>query len=134
MVSDTIGYPGITQADLVMPVVPVRAAVLILAFALATLPALAQSPLPVKYECQDPSGFEVLAWITVTGTHYSLQSQMQVSGDGTLAYQEGGDGVVVLSGPLVADFGLLGAKPTAQGVLTFVDERGPVMICRQQQD
>jgi hypothetical protein len=105
----------------------------LLLFVLAPLPAVAQSPLPVKYECEDPSGFEVLAWITVTGEHYSLQSQMQVSGDGTLAYQEGGDGVVVLSGPLVADFGLLGAKPTAQGVLTFVDERGPVMICHQQQ-
>lgn len=117
-----------------MPVFPLRTAVSILALALTSLPVLAQSPLPVKYECEDTEGFEVLAWITVTGTHYSLQSQMQVSGDGTLAYQEGGDGVVVLSGPLVADFGLLGAKPTAQGMLTFVDERGPVMICRQQQD
>jgi hypothetical protein len=116
-----------------MPIALLRTAVLILALAFGTLPALAQSPLSVKYECQDPSGFEVLAWITVTGTHYSLQSQMQVSGDGTLAYQEGSDGVVLLSGPLVTDFGLLGAKPTAQGVLTFVDERGPVMICRQQQ-
>ena len=105
----------------------------LLLFVLAPLPALAQSPLPVKYECEDTGGFEVLAWITVTGAHYSLQSQMQVSGDGTLAFQESGDGVVVLSGPLVTDFGLLGAKPTAQGVLTFVDERGPVMICRQQQ-
>ena len=116
-----------------MPVHPVPAAISILALALTGLPALAQSPLPVKYECGDTEGFEVLAWITVTGTHYSLQSQMQVSGDGTLAYQKGGDGVVVLSGPLVVDFGLLGAKRTAQGVLTFADERGPVMICRQQQ-
>lgn len=105
----------------------------LLLIVLAPLPALAQSPLPVKYECQDPTGFEVLAWITVTGTHYSVQSQMQVSGDGTLAYQQATKGLVVLSGPLATDFGLLGAKPTGPGVLAFVDERGPVMICRQQQ-
>ena len=112
-----------------MPV-PLRSA--LMAFALMSLPAVAQSPLPVKYECEDPSGFEVLAWITVTGEHYSLQSQMQVSGDGTLAHQQGSTGLVVVSGPLAAEFGLLGAKPTAAGVLTFVDERGPVMICRQR--
>lgn len=110
-----------------------RTATMLLAFAGATLPALAQSPLPIKYECQDPTGFEVLAWITLTGTHYSLQSQMKVSGDGTMALQEGSNGLVVLSGPLATDFGLLGAKPTGAGMLTFVDERGPVMLCRQQQ-
>ena len=116
-----------------MPLPVLRTAIAMLAAALATLPALAQSPLPVKYECQDPTGFEVLAWITVTGTHYSVQTQMQVSGDGTLALQHGSKGLVVLSGPLASDFGLLGAKPTGAGMLTFVDERGPVMICRQQQ-
>ena len=110
-----------------------RTTIVFLASAAAILPALAQAPLPVKYECQDPTGFEVLAWITVNGTHYSVQTQMQVSGDGTLAFQEGSDGIVVLSGPLATDFGLLGAKPTGAGVLTFVDERGPVMLCRQQQ-
>jgi hypothetical protein len=105
----------------------------LLLIALAPLPAVAQSPIPVKYECEDPTGFEVLAVINVTGTHYSVETQMQVSGDGTLAFQDGGGGLVVLSGPLVADFGLLGAKPASGPQLTFVDERGPVMICHQQQ-
>ena len=105
----------------------------ILALALLAVPAFAQAPAAVKYECEDPTGFEVLAWITLTGTHYSLTSQMQVSGEGELSLQDGGSGLVVLSGPLAKDFGLLGAKPTSGPKLTFVDERGPVMICRQQQ-
>jgi hypothetical protein len=110
-----------------------RHAILILAFAVSSLPAFGQAPAAVKYECQDPTGFEVLAWITLTGTHYSLESQMQVSGEGDVALQDGGSGLVVLSGPLTRDFGLLGAKPASGPKLTFVDERGPVMICRQQQ-
>lgn len=105
----------------------------ILALAVWAAPASAQAPAAVKYECQDPTGFEVLAWITLSGTHYSLESQMQVSGEGELALQDGGSGLVVLSGPLAKDFGLLGAKPASGPKLTFVDERGPVMICRQQQ-
>ncbi|MET3897777.1 hypothetical protein ABIB57_001723 [Devosia sp. UYZn731] len=105
----------------------------ILALALWAVPAFAQATATVKYECQDPTGFEVLAWITLSGTHYSLKSQMQVSGEGELALQDGGSGLVVLSGPLARDFGLLGAKPASGPKLTFVDERGPVMICRQQQ-
>jgi hypothetical protein len=113
-----------------MPAI-LRCALPLAALALLTLPTLAQAP--VKYECEDPSGFEVLAWITVTGTHYSLESQMQVAGEGELALQEGGTGLVVLSGPLAKDFGLLGAKPASGPQMTFVDERGPVMICRQQQ-
>jgi hypothetical protein len=110
-----------------------RRPLVILVLALASLPAFAQAPTTVKYECEDPSGFEVLAWIEVTGTHYSLTSQMQVSGEGDLALQQGGTGLVVLSGPLAKDFGLLGAKPASGPQMTFVDERGPVMICRQQQ-
>jgi len=105
----------------------------ILALALLTLPTVAQAPAGVQYECEDPTGFEVLASITLSGTHYSLDSEMQVSGEGELALQDGGRGLVVLSGPLVTDFGLLGAKPASGPQLTFVDERGPVMICRQQQ-
>lgn len=110
-----------------------------LAFRLAVTALLALALLPpaqaadaVKYECEDPSGFEVLAWITLSGTQYGLQSQMQVSGEGELALQDGGGGLVVLSGPLARDFGILGAKPASGPELTFVDERGPVMICRQQ--
>ena len=109
-----------------------RPTILILALALATLPAFAQAPASVKYECEDPAGFEVLAWITVTGERYSVETQMQISGDGDLAVQEGEAGLVVLSGPLATAFGLLGAKPASGPALTFVDERGPVMICRQQ--
>jgi hypothetical protein len=109
-----------------------RLAILILALAASSLPAFAQAPATVKYECEDPTGFEVLAWITLAGTHYSLTSQMQVSGEGELALQDGGTGLVVLSGPLAKDFGLLGAKPASGPKLTFVDERGPVMICQQQ--
>ncbi|MDB5588995.1 MAG: hypothetical protein JWP26_3965 [Devosia sp.] len=105
----------------------------ILALAFLAAPTFAQAPVAVNYECQDPTGFEVLAWITLTGTHYSLTSQMQVSGEGDLSLQDGGTGLVVLSGPLAKDFGLLGAKPASGPKLTFVDERGPVMICRQQQ-
>jgi hypothetical protein len=110
-----------------------RRIALSLALTVASLPAFAQAPAAVKYECEDPTGFEVLASITLSGTHYSLESQMQVSGDGDLALQEGGRGLVVLSGPLAKDFGLLGAKPASGPQMTFVDERGPVMICRQQQ-
>ena len=109
-----------------------RRAIAIQALVLSSLPALAQAPAAVKYECEDPSGFEVLAWITLTGTHYSLTSQMQVNGEGELSLQDGGTGLVVLSGPLAKDFGLLGAKPASGQKLTFVDERGPVMICQQQ--
>ncbi len=101
--------------------------------ALAPWPAAAQSSVPVTYECQDPTGFEVLAWLALSGTHYDVKTQMQVSGAGELALQDGGGGLVVLSGPLVSDFGLLGAKPASGPKLTFVDERGPLMICRQQQ-
>lgn len=104
----------------------------ILVVGLVAVPAFAQAPAAVKYECEDPTGFEVLAWITLSGTHYGLETQMQVSGEGDLALQDGGGGLVVLSGPLVKDFGLLGAKPASGPKLTFVDERGPVMICRQQ--
>jgi hypothetical protein len=110
-----------------------RCTILILTLALASLPAFAQMPATVKYECEDPTGFEVLAWITLKGTHYSVQTQMQISGEGDLALQEGGRGLVVLTGPLATSFGLLGAKPASGPKLTFVDERGPVMICRQQQ-
>ena len=109
-----------------------RCLILPLAFALVALPAFAQEPASVRYECEDPTGFEVLAWITLTGNRYSVETQMQISGEGDVAMQEGGSGLVVLSGPLDADFGLLGAKPASGPVLTFVDERGPVMICRQQ--
>jgi len=107
------------------------AAVLLLSLPL--LPAVAQTPGTLKYECQDPTGFEVLAWISLSGTHYSVQTQMQVSGEGDLALQEGGRGLVVLTGPLETSFGLLGAKPASGPKLTFVDERGSLMICRQQQ-
>ncbi|HTM77408.1 MAG TPA: hypothetical protein VL133_07255 [Devosia sp.] len=100
---------------------------------LTALPAAAQAPDAVRYECKDPTGFEVLAWITLSGTHYSVQTQMQVSGEGDIALQEGSTGLVVLSGPLTTSFGLLGAKPASGPKLTFVDERGPLMICRQQQ-
>ena len=105
----------------------------ILALALLAVPVFAQVPATVKYACEDPTGFEVLAWIALTGTHYSLTSQMQVSGEGELSPQDDGSGLVVLSGPLAKDFGLLGAKPASGPKLVFVDERGPVMICRQQQ-
>jgi hypothetical protein len=110
-----------------------RLALSILGLGLLVVPAFAQAPTSVKYECEDPTGFEVLAWITLTGTHYGLTSQMQVSGEGELSLQDDGAGIVVLSGPLAKDFGLLGAKPASGPKLTFVDERGPVMICRQQQ-
>lgn len=99
--------------------------------ALTLLPS-AQAADAIRYECEDPTGFEVLAWITLAGTHYGLESQMQVAGEGELAVQDGGRGLVVLSGPLASDFGVLGAKPAAGPQMSFVDERGPVMICRQQ--
>lgn len=97
---------------------------------LVMAPAFAQESL--TYECEDPTGFEVLAWVTLTGTHYAVETQMQVSGEGEIAFQQDGNGLVILSGPLARDFSLLGAKPVSGSEMTFVDERGPVMICRLQ--
>lgn len=116
-----------------LAVTPRLSAILILALAvIAPQPAFAKASASIKYECADTAGFEVLAWITLTGTRYSLETQMQISGDGDLAMQEDEAGLVVLSGPLATSFGLLGAKPASGPELTFADERGPVMICHQQ--
>lgn len=101
-----------------------------ISIAVLSTPAMAQDS--VIYECEDPTGFEILAWVTLTGTQYSVDTQMQVSGEGEIAFQKDGNGIVVLSGPLVSDFNLLGAKPISGPEITFVDEAGPVMICRLQ--
>jgi hypothetical protein len=79
-----------------------------------------------------PRASRCWAWVTITGERYSVETQMQISGEGELAVQEFGRGLVVLSGPLDSAFGLLGAKPASGPELVFADERGPVMICRQE--
>jgi hypothetical protein len=95
-------------------------------------PAMAQSSVSTTYSCGDMAGFEVLAWVTITGEDYSVETQMQVSGAGKLALQEGGRGIVVLTGPLVTTFGVLGAKPASGPEMIFSDERGELMICREE--
>ena len=85
--------------------------------------------------CGDPAGIELLAWLSVSGDRYVIDTQMNISGEGEIAYQKQVPEpapLLVLSGPLATTFGALYASldsATDPPMLQVSDQRGIVMLC-----